>query len=290
MIYGIYKMKTAHCQFYDLPLELVQRVENHLPKPSAASLAATSTWMLYSLGSEKLRLEGLDREVFLSMYADKLPGCNYCLVCRRIHPSTPDYKESWHRHWAYQCTYLADEQIEKLAIGWFHWVAPLRVRSRENPNISIAHGYLLHWKHVQLTMERHRNAVDTSADLERFRYVSWVDDDPTRGRFWKQDVAARIVQGELLFRKTVRLDPLSQTSDVWICTHLRYWPGGGCDPPAYSPDAFELHQGLRRCAYCHTDFPLWQTSDGHIELTAWYSFGAGGATPDEKFRAHCTTW
>ena len=290
-IYILANMSTSQCPFFELPIELVQEIATYLDPPSAASYALTSRWFLHCLGTSCLQLTGRDREIFLSSLVSQYPGCNYCLLCSKMHRSIPGYEQSWPANWRYQCAGELDLHFQDLCVGSFQGYDSRRHGAGpSNPNISIAPGYLLHWNHIQHVMRRHRYGFGTSADLARFAFATVTSEQ----KYF--EIEARIVQGEFLIRKTFRTPAMALEGNAimrasfhgsfWVCPHIMYWQNGSCLQAGSKVVSFEPNRGLQQCSCCETEFFCFHASEGYLEVTAWYNFGSSGEQLDSKFRLH----
>ena len=293
-------MESTNNSVYKLPIELVHEISGYLDPEDVASLALTCKWILICHGKSKLRLGALNRELLLARLAQELPGKNYCVYCRKIHRSVPGYEHSWHKDFWQQCRPDRNAAWDLWANGRMSWAYGGRFLGSwlDYQYLSIAPGYLLHWKHIQYLMTHHRHGRDVRADLAQFAHAA---DLPTpSGQHVSYAIAAQVsagapspripagaadaAQSELLLRTVFRAPPGADLG-VHLCPHLRWRPGYITPHQGSSAVTFAPGAGLQQCDKCYTECAIEQIPDARLQATVWSNFGAGVDVADIRRHA-----
>lgn len=305
----IFKRKTRDCAFYRLPVEIIQEIATYLPTSASASLVLTSRSMRYILGQhilEKLRTEGDERHLFLSLLDKDLPKHFYCDECQNLHPvfgTEGPFKSSFRRKKLAMWEMEHRDRLKCLKRDPLFGMKSLKINS-----------YEVLQKDVCLALKRHHYGATYGIHLATFlghERKAWI----------VSIYQARIISDELFIHWETRAKIMPGTraeiiprrvEPRWaepfgVCIHLRnnLFPSKdrdwdmqrNCAPP----DSFFQHyqcvishsagkdcvicSGVKQCPACFMEYTINKQGENTVRVSAWFNLGTG-RSEDKKWRSH----
>jgi hypothetical protein len=253
-------LKTTPAPIEQLPVEVLRYIINRIPSTEAAALALSSKTILSAVGSEILRIEGIEDRVELLKHLEVFyPNHLLCYQCGKFHlRRTSEIHE-----------YEGDTECDK-----------------KNGRFSFSSHVLdIPFTTVQEVMNRHRYGKRHGISMKCLnRYQVWRD-NPFDHRAEKTE--AKIVDGQLFIRTKIRF--LSKHRGRDFKQSCQYCPHQTTS--SFKPSEFDYNKTtFIRCLECFTEIRWDRTSCnpiffGTTRTTVWCNLGHCRSPFETKWRA-----